>query len=436
MKFYDREKELEALNKIKAQSRESSRMTVVMGRRRVGKTALIDKAFNASDTLYFFVSRKSESLLCAEYIEEMKSKLGEAPIGSVTQFKDLFLFIILLAKKRPVTLIIDEFQEFFGINASVYSDMQHYWDLHKDAAKLNLILCGSVYSLMKKIFTGYKEPLFGRATSKLTVKPFSTQTLKEILADYRPKYKNEDLLAFYLLTGGVAKYVELFVLAKAFTRDTMLNEVFSFDSQFIEEGRNMLIDEFGKDYKNYFSILSLIASSKTSRSDIESILEMPIGGHLDHLENDYSLISRTRPILAKPGSRNVKYRIEDNFLNFWFRFIYRHSSAVEIGNFNAVKNIIKRDWDTFSGLILERYFRDKLAAEENWTAIGSWWEKGSQNEIDIVAINEFDKRAVIAEVKRNPAKIKLDTLRQKAVNLVKQLPEYSVEYRGLSLKDM
>ncbi|MDR0910622.1 MAG: ATP-binding protein [Spirochaetaceae bacterium] len=436
MKFYDRVKELEALNKIKANSLKSSRMTVVMGRRRVGKTVLINKVFNSPDTLYFFVNKKNESLLCAEYIEEMQIKLGKAPIGSISSFKDLFLYIIELAKERPITLIIDEFQEFLGINASIYGDMQHYWDLNKDKAKLNLILCGSVYSLMKKIFEGYKEPLFGRATSKLHVKPFSVQTLKEIMIDYRPKYKNDDLLALYLLTGGVAKYVEILAWSKAFTLDAMLREVFSFDSQFIEEGRNMLIEEFGKDYKNYFSILSLIAASKTSRSDIESILGMPVGGYLDHLENDYSLISRVRPILSKPGSRKVKYRIEDNFLNFWFRFIYKYSSAIQIGNFDFVKNIIKRDYDTFSGIILERYFCEKLIAEENLSAIGSWWEKGNQNEIDIVGINEIDKRAIIVEVKRNPKKIKIDVLKQKAVNLVKQLPGYSIEYRGLSIRDM
>lgn len=104
------------------------------------------------------------------------------------------------------------------------------------------------------------------------------------------------------------------------------------NSLFIEEGKNLLIEEFGKDYGIYFSILSLIASGKTSRPAIESILETTVGGYLDRLENDFGLIKKIRPVLAKPNSRMVKYSVEDNFLNFWFRFIFKHRSAIEIGN--------------------------------------------------------------------------------------------------------
>ena len=93
-----------------------------------------------------------------------------------------------------------------------------------------------------------------------------------------------------------------------------------------------MVDEFGKDYGNYFSVLSLIANSKTERGAIESTLNMPVGGFLDKLEKEYNLIKKVRPYMAKEGSRSNRYRIEDNFLNFWFRFIYKYRSAVEIGN--------------------------------------------------------------------------------------------------------
>src|SRR5690606_29741573 len=157
-------------------------------------------------------------------------------------------------------------------------------------------------------------------------------TLKEILKDHAPGYTHEDLLAFYLFTGGVAKYVELLVQNRAFTLPAMLEEIIAENSVFLEEGKNVLIDEFGKDYGNYFSILSLIASGKTSRIEIESVLELQTGGFLDRLENDFGLIKKLRPVLAKPGTRTVKYMIEDNFLSFWFRFIYKYRSAVEAGN--------------------------------------------------------------------------------------------------------
>ena len=107
-----------------------------------------------------------------------------------------------------------------------------------------------------------------------------------------------------------------------------------------------------------------------------------------------------------------------------------------MGNFDYVKNIIERDYQTYSGMILERYFRQKIAATENLSAIGSYWESGNLNEIDIVALNEYEKTAIIAEVKRNAEKINLNVLKNKSVNLVRQLPNYKIEYRSLSMSEL
>ncbi len=139
--------------------------------------------------------------------------------------------------------------------------MQNIWDSYKDASKMNLILSGSIYSLMKKIFENKKEPLFGRANHKILLKPFTFLTLEEILEEHHPSYNNEDLLSFYILTGGVAKYVELLIDNKAFTFEKQLDLVFDENSLFIDEGKNLLIEEFGREYTTYFSILSLISSS-------------------------------------------------------------------------------------------------------------------------------------------------------------------------------
>jgi AAA+ ATPase superfamily predicted ATPase len=411
-------------------------MVFITGRRRIGKTALIKKAYQDGPFVYFFVSRKNEALLCAEFSAEIQNKLAENIIGSLNTFQDIFSYIMRLSRQKSFTLVIDEFQEFLGINPSIYSDMQHIWDDNKNDSHLNLILCGSIYSLMHRIFEGAREPLFGRATMRLHVKAFDALTLHHIMADNAAQYDNNDLLALYLLTGGIPYYVENFIDAGAFSLDAMLDIYFSPNSLFLDEGRNMLIEEFGRDYGNYFSLLALIASSKTSRSDIESIMQMPVGGYLDHLENDYNLISRVRPLLAKPGSRNVKYHINDNFLNFWFRFVYQNRGAVEIGNFTYIRKIIARDYDTYSGLILERYFRSKLAAEGNFSLIGPWWEKGNQNEIDIVALNEAEKYALIGEVKRQKAKISLNVLQAKAKKLLAELPGWKVEYKAFSIEDM
>lgn len=133
---------------------------------------------------------------------------------------------------------------------------------------------------MKRIFENAKEPLYGRATSRMLIKPFRIHTIKEILSDYNPSYSPEDLLAFYMITGGVAKYIEQLVIRKAFTKQAIFKTIFREGSYFLEEGKSVLVDEFGKDYGNYFSVLSLIANSKTERGAIESTLNMPVGGFL------------------------------------------------------------------------------------------------------------------------------------------------------------
>ena len=198
--------------------------------------------------------------------------------------------------------------------------------------------------MMTRIFENAKEPLFGRATNRMHVQAFHINTIKEIVKDYAPNYTAEDLLTFYGVTGGVAKYVELLVQNRAFTKDAILNTVLSENSLFLDEGKHVLIEEFGKEYGNYFSILSLIAAGKTARVEIESILEMETGGYLARLEKEYQIIQHIRPILAKPGSRSVKYKISVPFLSFWFRFIYRNRSAVEAGNLSYVKQIIDREF--------------------------------------------------------------------------------------------
>lgn len=240
----------------------------------------------------------------------------------------------------------------------------------------------------------------------------------------------------YLFTGGVAKYVDILVEEKAFTRNEIIEVMMAENSLFLDEGKNVLIEEFGKDYGSYFSVLSLIASSKTSRQDIESIMEVSVGGYLEKLEKEYGLIEKVRPIFSKPNSRNLKYQIKDNFLSFWFRFIYKNQSAVEMGNFNLVSRIIQRDYNVFSGRFLEKYFREKLVESGDYSSIGSYWDTGGQNEIDIVAVNEVDKLAVIGEVKRVKKKISLATLKNKAESLNADLKGFKTSFIALSLEDM
>ena len=436
MKFIDRESELEMLEEIRKRSERSAMMTVITGRRRIGKTTLTIKALEDRPFLYLFVVRKSEILLCRDFIEEINRSLKINVLGEFNSFARLFEYLLVLSESMPFTLVMDEFQEFLNVNKSVYGEIQKLWDLHKSKARMNLVLCGSVYSMMKRIFEDEKEPLFGRANERIYLQPFRVDVVKNLLTDQFPEIKNNDILAFYSITGGAARYVELFFDKEKYSLSGMVDEIFRDNSLLIDEGKNVLIEEFGKDYGTYFSILSLISSSKTSRPEIESIMQKDTGGHLDKLENEYMLIRSVKPVLSKPGGRIQRYTMNDNFLAFWFRFVYKYRGALEIGNYRYVRELVDRDFSTWSGIYLEKYFREKIAMSGDFTSVGSYWEKGNRNEIDVVAIEDMRRKVLIAEVKLRKKNLRPTLLRQSARNLVSQFNDYQIEYRSFSLDDI
>ena len=435
MKFYNRESELELLKRADELKSNHSVMTMVIGRRRVGKTSLILQEFSKDVKLYFFVSKKSEPLLCEEFVAEVEDKLNVKIFGKIRRFEELFEYLLELGKNRSFTLVVDEFQDFFKVDNSIFSSIQKLWDLYKHSSKIHFIACGSIYSLMKKIYEDKKEPLFGRADFKIELKPFRVGVLKEILQDYNA-YSAQNLLDFYTITGGVAKYIELFSLYKSFTKERMIDEILNPNSLFLQEGKNRLIEEFGKEYGVYFSILSLIASSKTSKSEIESILEKNISGYLYRLENNYSIIKSIKPIDAKPNSKVQKYEIVDNFLAFWFRFIYKYNSLIEAEAFDRLKEIINRDFATFEGKFLEKLFIELLKQKQIYTKIGNYWERGNKNEIDIVAVDELNKTMLICEVKLSKKRLNKEELIRKSTKLVQKYRDYKIEYKLWSLEDI
>ncbi len=436
MKFYNREKELELLQLHSEQSKKSACFTVMVGRRRIGKTSLLLESVQNERYLYLFVSRKSESLLCAQFQQDVTEALGIQIFGTITRFRDLFEQLLIFATREHYTLIIDEFQEFANINSSIFSDAQNLWDQYKNKINLHFIVCGSIYSMMMKIFEDRKEPLFGRLTSKMVLRPFAISVIKKILTDFHPKHTPEDLLCLYMLTGGVPKYIDLLMEAGAVTRDGMLDLFVRPDSPFISEGKDFLISEFGKEYGTYFSILQLIASGKTTQSEIDSIIGKNTGAYLVNLEKEYSLITRTKPMFSKPESRKARWSLSDNYLHFWFRFVYPNQSLLEMGKNDMLREYIDKHYEQYSGLILEKYFREKIAESERVTRIGSYWNSKGENEIDLIALNELDKTAIVAEVKRNPKKIDMTVLHTKADTIRKEFSGYRIDFRSLSMNDM
>ena len=439
MRFYDREQEIKTLRDIRQSSEKTAQFTVVTGRRRIGKTMLLLKAYQDQPMLYFFVSRKAETELCADFCSQIAETVCLPMLGTVTSFADIFAYLMRLSHQRAFTLVIDEFQDFLRVNKSVFSDMQRIWDLQKDGSHINLLVCGSIHSLMYKLFRDSKEPLFGRQTHQLTVRQFRPHVLSTILKDYHPQYTSEDLLAFYLFTGGVAKYAELLMDSGCYTWRKMINYVLSPDSPFLDEGKSMLIEEFGKDYGTYFSILSLIARGHTTRSDMENMLKMEIGGYLTKLQNDYGIITRHQPLFVKSSTRGVRYELDDIFLRFWFRFIYRYDYMIELGAFDKLRTLVLRDYPTYSGRILEQYFLEVLKDTGRYTRMGNWYDRKGEHEIDIIAADDLSQTVEFIEVKRQRKELDMALLHQKADVFLKatgQYADYQKQFKGLTMEKM
>lgn len=437
MRFYDREDEIRILLENEAQAENTAMFTVLMGRRRVGKTSLIAKALEGKVFAYLFVSRDSEAMLCRKFQRSLEEQLGIHIYGELTYFRDLFEVIMRESINRHFTVVFDEFQTLYKINPAIFSEIQDLWDRYHRESKLNLIVVGSIQSLMRRIFEDKNEPLYGRPTSKFTLYPFRTDVLKEILAEHSPDYGNEDLLCLYMITGGVAKYVELLMDAQCYTKDRMLDYVCRQDSYFLTEGRDMVNQEFGEDGVTYFSVLQMIADGMTRRGDIDGAMQKDMGVYLQNLEKNYNMISRLKPLLSKPNSKVSAYEISDRFLRFWFRFICPYQSLIERKQLGLVRSNIANNYERFSGRTLEQYFQAKAFEGGLYTQVGNWWDRKGENEIDLIALNEFNHTAVAAEIKRNSEKINLHALAAKVETLRKSdFGKYSFSLQALSLEDM
>ena len=154
-----------------------------------------------------FISRKSEPLLCEEFADQIQTQLGIPIYGQPKQLREIITILFEYAEQNPLTLILDEFQDVSRVNSSFFSDLQNLWDQFRPRCKLHLICCGSLYSLMTRIFQDSKEPLFGRADHRLNLKPLKPSYIAELLNDQQ-RYLPENLLTWYSLSGGVPKYLE------------------------------------------------------------------------------------------------------------------------------------------------------------------------------------------------------------------------------------
>lgn len=392
MRFFDREKEIAYLRSERARQDCGARMTIVSGRRRIGKTQLIKRAMEDEPYLYFLVTRRSEADQCQDFLERAREALGISVYGQGMRFGQLFKILMQESLKRPFTLVIDELQEFTFVEPGIFGEIQEHWDAYHAESKMNLIVCGSVNTLMNKLFFEDGQPLYGRSTSHMKLEPFSLPVMKSILREYNPDATREDILALWTFTGGVARYVEELMDRGDVTKERMIGGIMREHSYFFDEGKGVLVQEFGKEYGTYFSIMSALSRGVTTRNEIEQIVGMSIGGHLTKLEDTYSLVQKRQPIFETNSNKSCRYRIKDNFFAFWFRFIFKHADLIELKRLDVLADILRRDYETFSGFALEGYFREKFVEERRYTKIGSWWDRKGENEIDLICEDEQRNR--------------------------------------------
>lgn len=176
-----------------------------------------------------------------------------------------------------------------------------------------------------------------------------------------------------------------------------------------------------------------------SRNDIEQAIGRQVSGYLARLEEDYALIAKRIPFLAKPAAKCARYQLDDNFLIFWFRFVYRYSFLLQTKGYEQLRELIRRDYEAFSGFALERYFKAKFAESGEWTFFGGWWDRKGVNEIDLLAENELTGVRCVFEIKRKKKLIDLNRVQEKFAAFVRASGEWKrakPDFVALSMDEM
>lgn len=397
MKFYGRERENEV---IFDELHKEKTFTVVYGRRRVGKTRLVEETLKKIDHVEFFVPRKRLTPALSYFQQKLIEQEGYSP-----SFKTIDEFLEYLFRNIKKPIFFDEISNFQYIDPGAFSILQSLVDKHN----VQMIVTGSYVGLMKKIFTNAKEPLFGRATCMLQLKPLPVSTTITMFKDLN--YNIEDSIQLWCILGGIPRYIELTEGHQNF--DRFLERILYPGSIFIEEGINVLIQEFGQKWDTYFSILDSIEfgarPTKIAEKIGASITSIP--KYLTDLER-LEIIKRRHPILG--SNRNVRYQINDNFYCFWFKEIYprleEYRSNIEKPSYGAIQ--------TFIGKKVERFLIELIKEKKlfNYTIVGPWWSRKG-DEIDIIVANEKTKEILFCECKwrnRKTGWSTIEELKQKA----------------------
>ncbi len=407
MKFINRKKEMATLEK--EYTRKKS-FVVLYGRRRTGKTTLIKEFIKDKNAFYFFADKQNESL----QISRFKKQLAE-------YFKDEFLkkieindwdtifdyFINKIRDDEKFILVIDEFQYLCSVNKGFSSIFQRIYDEKMYHKNIMVILCGSLISMMYSEVLSYDSPLYGRRTAQIKLQPITFEYYKDFFENKSKKERIE----FYSITGGIPKYILEFDKTES-PLWNIENNIFNKDNFLYSEPKFLLQEEIN-DLSRYFSILNSIASGNTKLSSICSNLELNSNGITPYITKliDLDILEKEIPVTENlENSKKGLYKIKDNYLKFWFSYVYPYQSYLEIENLTYPLDKIKNEFNLWVSKIYEELARETLFSNLQIPfpikKLGRWWN--NNEEIDIVAFG--DKDIIFGECKWSNKKVGLSVL--------------------------
>lgn len=405
MKFLGREKEILDLEKEYARD---GGFVVIYGRRRIGKTTLIKQFIKSKTAFYFLATKEVESQSMKRFAGVIARTTGNSVLqkAAFSDWLDLFQAVADYKPNEKKVLVIDEFPYLVKVNDSFPSILQNAWDEILKDSNVMLILCGSLISMMKKHALSYESPLYGRRTAQMRIAPLPFTTVYE-----NQKLSFEEAAEQYSITGGVPKYMEFFSDVQPLYEQIKEN-VLSKNGFLYEEPNFLLTDEVQVP-TNYFSIIKVIADGNHKLGTIAGILGLETSALTPYLKtlSELGFIEKQVPVTEKNAEKTRKglYFISDNFLRFWFRYVYPYKGELELDNTQISLDELDKDfkekfvafaYEDICKEIFARLCSDK-AIDFTPSKIGSYWlnDKSGNTQIDVMAVDTVNKRLFAGECK-------------------------------------
>lgn len=403
-KFVDRKKEMEFLNK--EYSKDESSLIILYGRRRTGKTSLIKEFGKNKNMIYFLATEESEIQNREMFKNIIANHFNNELLNStkVDNWEVLFKIIMSERKTDKKIIVLDEFQYLGKANSSFPSIFQKIWDEMLKNENIMVILCGSLISMMESQTLNYTSPLYGRRTGQIKLKQIPFENYSEF---FSKEMSEKELIEKYAVTGGIPKYIESFN-----EDDNIYNEIKNHiisKQSYLYEEPNFLLQNEVTEVGSYFSIIKSIAAGNRKLGNISSSLSINptnLSKYLQTLIN-LDILEREVPIteVNPEKSKKGQYKIKDNFISFWFQFIYPNRTFLEIDKTDIVLNRIRSNFiDNHVAFIYKDICRQKMwnlvangKFSVQYNKIGRWWN--NTTEIDIVGLNEEDCSIIFGECK-------------------------------------